>query len=105
MLKYEGQWEGLTEQEKLVLLAVAIKIRDTDGITVGQDEVKRLSGLSEEDFWRAQESLEAQGFIEAHSSSTSAVSWFKPAGDSLTWDMLGPKYHSQEHRKMLGMII
>lgn len=74
-----GLLQVLSERERLVLLALALKLMRASGNVARSLDVMELSGLDEEDFDKAVRALLFKGFVRSEDWVT-----LKLAGDAVT---------------------
>lgn len=91
MLKYSGQWEALSDRERLVLLAIAVKLPQTIGLEMKDCDILDITGLSETDFQRTISNLVAKDLVYVDSPGNTFCSWIAFKGDALTLSLMGEK--------------
>ncbi len=93
MLKHEGQWEALTDKERLFLIAMAYELPRISGLDVLHADIAYNAGLDKVEFARVAYTLESKGLIRVDGGHPLM---FRFGGDAVTRCLCLGKHHSLE---------
>ncbi len=82
MLKTIGEWEKLSEKERLVILAIALELIQVEGGQAKYMEVQRITGLNPEEFRLTILNLKKQGLLSVDSPNNMQCSFIKLEGEA-----------------------
>ena len=91
MLKHTGQWEALSDRERLVLLAIAVELPQVSGLELKDRDILDNTGLSVTDFWETVRGLKAKDLVYVEPPENTSCNWMTLAGDALTYNLMGEK--------------
>ncbi len=82
MLRQRDDWENLSNEEKLVLLAVAHEIPNVNGFQVKDLDVMEISGLRPGSFWPVIWHLQHKGLLEVEEPDNMSCKLLNLAGEA-----------------------
>lgn len=87
MLKNEGQWESLSETERLFLLAMAYQLPMVRGLDIIHWDILNITGFTREKMFEVAYQLEQKDLIRVQRAPLS----FLFMGDAVTSELCGSK--------------
>jgi hypothetical protein len=98
VLKYEGQWQALTAEERLFLLAMAHELPQVSGLGVRYDDVMSNAGFDFDKLCEVAYSLERKNLIKVDGGDPI---FFAFRGDAVTRSLCLAKFSEYEEKEVV----